>query len=569
LVVNALFVLPAVARQLPHQPLLILSPSGDLVVIVAVCTLTSGLRHGAWIRRGALLFGLLLWLYMWPAMIGQIIIRQAPLLYDLLFLLKHVGVLLLDLWTWARFAVLLGMLAVAVFLGWLGHRLFVRAIATLATRSARRNLPVAAAVLVVLSGISLLHDRHKLVGVDARGPMLWTTPALISNLAASFRMYRGIQRGIENSPYTRYRDDYRLSRTPDVHLFLVESYGRILFSHPETVSRWHERMAYYEQRLHAAGWHVVSNFSEAPVSGGGSWMAEATLLTGIRVRYEAVFRHLVDDIHNTPNLVRFLDAQGYQTVLLAPKDRARPGIQLENRYAYDTTLFALDLEYEGPSVGWGIIPDQYSLGFAAEHVFSKAKGPIFTNFHMVSSHAPWTLVPPVVDEWRSLGGDEDPSFEPDDPNAYGGGNLKELGDRLRHYKRFSAPRYAYMGAVGGLELEAFADIIDYDLEILVRYLEGLEGDKLVVIMGDHQPPLVSDSDNTYDVPMHVLSRDSALLDEFREAGFTEGMDINSGRYTTLMHESMFSLFVRTLVRCCAEPGRDPPRLRRKGIRIGN
>ena len=45
----------------------------------------------------------------------------------------------------------------------------------------------------------------------------------------------------------------------------------------------------------------------------------------------------------------------------------------ENRYAYDTTLFALDLEYEGPSIGWGIIPDQYSLGYAHDRVFSEAE----------------------------------------------------------------------------------------------------------------------------------------------------------------------------------------------------
>lgn len=579
LVLNTLFVLPAVARQLPRQPLLIFTPSGDLLVLLALCTAVAGFRHAAWVRRGSVAVLLLLWLYMWPAMIGQIIIRQAPLLYDLLFLAKHVGILLMDLWTWSRFAALLGAVLVLTLAGWLGWRLFSAVVGALARRPARHLVRGIGVMLMALFALALFQDRRHVVGVRVTGPVVWTSPALVSNLGKSFTMYQRIKRGIEHSPYAQYRDSYRLDRKPDVHLFLVESYGRILFSHPDIAERWRGILAHHQQRLQDAGWHVVSGFSRAPVSGGGSWMAEATVLTGIRVRYEAVFRHLVDDIQNTPNLVRFLDSQGYQTVLLAPKDRARPGLPLENRYDYDTTVFALDLKYEGPPIGWGIIPDQYSLGFAHEYVFSRSTEPLFTNFHMVSSHAPWSVVPSIVEDWRALGGggledaEEFEGSEGESASAREPGpgkfRFKELSDRLRHFKRFRAPRYAYMGDVDGLKLTSFAQAIDYDLEILVQYLEQLDGDKLVIIMGDHQPPLVSEADDTYDVPVHVLARDPALLEEFSAAGFSEGMDLNDGRFTTILHEALFSMVVRGLVRCCAEPGTEPPVLRPNGIHIGN
>lgn len=568
LALNALFVLPAVARQLSRQPLLLLTPSGDLLLLVALCTAAVGWRRGTWVIRSALLLLLLLWFYLWPAMIGQIIIRQAPLLYDLVFLLKHVGVLVMDLWTWPRFGALLGGITGLGLLLWLGKRIFVAVVRELATRPPLRTAGVGAAMVASLLALSLAHDHRRVVGTRFTGPVAWTAPALADNLGESLRMYQRIQRGLEHSPYAEYRERYQLTRKPDVHLLLVESYGRILFSHPDTVDRWHGRMAHYQQRLDAAGWHVVSTFSEAPVSGGGSWLAEATLLTGIRVRYEAVFRHLVDDIRRTPNLVNFLDAQGYHTVLVAPKDRARPGIQLENRYDYDTTVFALDLEYEGPPIGWGIIPDQYSVGYAHDNVLSGIDEPVFTNFHLVSSHAPWTVVPRVVDDWRTLGEPED-GAEADARQGRGSGNLRELGDRLRHYKRFAAPRYAYMGEASGYELSSFADTIDYDLEVIVRHLERLPDDALVIVMGDHQPPLVSEADDTYDVPVHVLARDPELLRAFVEAGFTEGMDINGGRFTTLMHEAVFSLMVRALVQCCTAPGTEAPRMRPNGIRIGN
>ena len=568
-VLNARFVLPAVIRELPRQPLLLLRPCGDALVIVALCAITAKFRYAAWVRRAALTIGFVLWLYMWICVIGLTIVRQEPLLYDQLFLAKHVGVLIMDLWSVFRAVVLVFVLALLGFLGWLGLRLFRWLVNTLASGPPLRTGGIALALLVVMVGSSAAIGRKPTSGGRYTAGVVWTTPAMSRNLGKSMEIYARIQRGIEGSPYARYRDQLRLERKPDVQLFLVESYGRILFSHPELADNWRERLEHYGGRLEAKGWHVVSGFSQAPVSGGGSWMAEATLLTGIKVRYESVFRHLVDDVANTPNLVRFLDANGYETMLLAPKDRARPGAVLENRYAYDTTIFALDLEYDGPSIGWGIIPDQYSLGFAHENYFSRADGPIFTNFHMVSSHAPWSLVPSVVDDWRVLG---EPAADEEGPPpelTVDAASLKEVGDRMRHFRRFKAPRYAYMGEVNGLQLDSFAATIDYDLEVLTSYLESVEGDKLAIIMGDHQPPLVSDANESYDVPVHVFSRDPQLLEEFRDDGFVDGMVLNNGRPAAMAHEAMFSMVVRALVRCCGEPGVQPPRLRPDGIRIGN
>ncbi|MCA9711159.1 MAG: hypothetical protein KDK70_35295, partial [Myxococcales bacterium] len=196
LLLDAAFVLPAVAQQLPRQPLLALVPSGDLLLAVTACVATAHLRHGVWVRRAVLLLLMLSWLYMWPAMIGQIVIRQAPLLYDLLFLAKHVGILVMDLWTWTRFAALLGGLLAVVVVGWLGLRLFGAVVAALAARPWRHRARVGIPALVVLAALSLAHDRRHVVGVKVTGPLVWTTPALLANLGASIGMYRRIQRGI-------------------------------------------------------------------------------------------------------------------------------------------------------------------------------------------------------------------------------------------------------------------------------------------------------------------------------------------------------------------------------------
>ena len=118
---------------------------------------------------------------------------------------------------------------------------------------------------------------------------------------------------------------------------------------------------------------MASAFSKAPVMGGRSWLAEGSLIMGMHVGYEALFRQVVDQIDRVPNLVSFLKRQGYRTVLLAPADRVRPGVEAVNYYHYDQTLGFDDLHYRGPPRGWGLVPDQYSLGYVDEHVLAQRR----------------------------------------------------------------------------------------------------------------------------------------------------------------------------------------------------
>jgi hypothetical protein len=140
--------------------------------------------------------------------------------------------------------------------------------------------------------------------------------------------------------------------------------------------------------------------------------------------------------------------------------------------------------------------------------------------------------------------------------------------RAKRYAPRKNDSYKYMGMVDAVKIDAFAAAIRYDLELLTRYLEGQGGDKIVIIMGDHQPPLISGDDPSHDVVMHVLSRDPALLDEFRDTGFVDGLAIARDEPTTVGHEGMFSVIVRALVRCCAESGVQGPPYLPDGVHPG-
>jgi hypothetical protein len=102
--------------------------------------------------------------------------------------------------------------------------------------------------------------------------------------------------------------------------------------------------------------------------------------------------------------------------------------------------------------------------------------------------------------------------------------------------------------------------------VLERFLAQLPGDALVIIMGDHQPPLLAAETHNFDTPVHVLAKDPSLLEELRAHGFREGLWLGPSDPTTVLHEGLFSLLVRTLVRCCGNAAQSPAYLS-QGVKL--
>jgi hypothetical protein len=49
-------------------------------------------------------------------------------------------------------------------------------------------------------------------------------------------------------------------------------------------------------------------------------------------------------------------------------------------------------------------------------------------------------------------------------------------------------------------------------------------DTIYVLVGDHQPTANITGENaSWDVPVHIISRDRALLDRFKAHGFSDGL----------------------------------------------
>ena len=525
LFLNSLLLLPWLYhRKEPWDN--IYTVSGEILVgLVALCWFSK--KRRGWV--GAFFIGVLC--FELTRSVGRYLMSQDPLLYDLLFLLQHLVVLIMDIWTPETLGMMVaGMLGVTVVFKLL---LWNVGILNKGVQRIQRKRRFIAIIFIIATILTVINIQTRAYHIR------WSTPSLISNLKKSVKVWDRVHQKIQTSPYVAY-DDIQLKKKPSIQLFLVESYGRILSDHPQSNAAYHQFLQEMEEGLAKEGWHMASAFCRAPVSGGRSWLADSSLFLGIRIKYESVYRHFMQNMDKLPSLIDFLKKQGYHTTLLAPKDRARPGVQLQNYFDFAQTIFFKDLHYTGPVVGWGWIPDQYSLGYANDVLLPDTETPLFFSFHMVSSHAPWKVVPPLVDDWRTLNDESDKKQKDIKPRA-------EILKRMKRYRRRVATRTRYMGKLSTLKLERFTHAIYYDLAVLERFLYENTRDGVVIIMGDHQPPVINDYAKVYDVPMHIFSRDPQLLEEFFERGFVSGLVIPPNSKNAIRHEGIFSLLVRMLV----------------------
>jgi hypothetical protein len=298
--------------------------------------------------------------------------------------------------------------------------------------------------------------------------------------------------------WLRNRNPFReLARPPSIYVFVVESYGRDLFT--GDYPSFERYLGQAETRLREAGYTLRSRYLTAPVFGGSSWMANATLLCGVRVqdqrRFEALYRSEV------PCLPKLLNEAGYHTILAASNityyDERFMGV-LPFKYLY----YRDNLGYKGPRFTWSYMPDQYTINFVheQEQLAQPRSTPLMAYFILTSSHHPWTMVPRYVKDWSTLGD----------------GSI---------FARLPAQTFRN-SFVGGKQVEqAFGASIEYSFEVVVEYLLRMSGDNtLVIVFGDHQPraPLAHLDKDTWDIPMHVLSRDPALVEGFAELGYVPG-----------------------------------------------
>jgi hypothetical protein len=283
----------------------------------------------------------------------------------------------------------------------------------------------------------------------------------------------------------------------DVYLVYLESYGTTVFDTPELRAGLGESLRQFETSLRGAGYTIASNRLVSPTYGGGSWLAHATIASGIRLD-DPVCHELLLDSGRKLLPAYFKDA-GWRAIDIMPGTKT-PSLKAQ-AWGFDREIFASELDYRGPSFGWFRIPDQFTLHRAV--TIRSALGPappVFTQLVLVSSHIPFAPVPPYLADWDDSG-----TFD-----SVPAADMEEVW-RQPDLSRL-APEYL--------------NSLRYDFAVLGGWLTGqMTGEGLVILLGDHQPPAIDGGhpQPPWTVPIHVLSRDPELVAPFMAEGYVSGL----------------------------------------------
>ncbi len=287
-------------------------------------------------------------------------------------------------------------------------------------------------------------------------------------------------------------------RGKDVVFSFVESYGRDAVEDPEFAPQVGTVLDAGTRRLAAAGFASRSAFLTSPTAGGGSWLAHSTFLSGVWIDNEQRYRSLVSSDRLTLTSA-FGRADWRTTAVMPGLTYAWPE---GGFYGYDQVYDSHNLGYHGPKFSWATMPDQYTLSAFERLEHAPAdRAPVMAEIPLVSSHAPWTPVPEVVD-WADVG----------DGSVYTA--MAAAGE---------APEAVWRDPVRARA--GYRRSIEYSLNSLVSYVETYGDDDLVLVfLGDHQPaPLITGADAGRDVPVTIVARDPAVLDRITGWGWHAGL----------------------------------------------
>ena len=316
---------------------------------------------------------------------------------------------------------------------------------------------------------------------------------------------------------------YALTKTPDIYLIFVESYGSVLYKRADYRQAYESLLAELEPRLEEAGWHARTALSESPMWGGGSWMAYSSALLGLRIDNQAQYLALRNKYQEEyyPNLGNTLRQFGYYAGYVSGMRDKWNDVQWAEYGHFlgaDEWLRYEQMQYTGPHYGWGPgAPDQFTLNFADAHLQAATEQPLFFFTITQNSHFPWAENPELVADWRTLNG-------------------QQAGESVVVDKEDTA-----------VLRQLYVESIDYQLQNMVDFvLSHGTDDSIFIFVGDHQPPSVSRRADGFGTPIHVIARDEALTDAFGEYGFMPGLVLKD--FTpAVRHEGLYSLLMRILL----------------------
>ncbi|HEU5363278.1 MAG TPA: CDP-alcohol phosphatidyltransferase family protein [Gaiellaceae bacterium] len=291
-------------------------------------------------------------------------------------------------------------------------------------------------------------------------------------------------------------------RGKDVLLVFVESYGKLAVEGTSFSPRIDAVLDNGTQQLATAGFSARSAWLTSSTFGGGSWWAHATLQSGTWVDSQGRYEELVGSDRLT--LTKAFGEAGWRTVADVPSD-TRDWPEGTSFYRYDRIYDRRSLGYHGPKYAFASMPDQYVLlALQRQELATTDRPPIFSEIDLVSSHTPWTRIPPLI-AWGRVGN----------------GSI---------FERLPIDKVGLTDAA-----EGYAQSISYTLRALFSFVEHYgTRNTVLIVLGDHQPSRVVSGSPGHDVPVSIIARDPAVLRRIAGWGWVDGMRPTDAAPTWLM-----------------------------------
>jgi hypothetical protein len=285
-------------------------------------------------------------------------------------------------------------------------------------------------------------------------------------------------------------------RGANVFIFFVESYGHTIFADQRHFPKIEPALDTIEENLNARGFLVCSTFFSSPTYGGTSWLAHATLAGGVKLNSHMHYNLMITSKAKT--IAHFFNKAGYRTI------SAMPGTQWPwpqgAFFGYQKEYYAWNFDYKGPMYGWSTMPDQYVLNYIYRHEIQNRTQPLFIEFILVTSHAPFHRQPPYLKDWSRIGAGE-------------------------IYHEMAAVTFPIVWPDLSNASEGYVTAITYELKVITDFITRyLDHNALIIVLGDHQPNVqITGKNQPWSVPLHVISRNNEFLEPFLKRGYSPGL----------------------------------------------
>ncbi|MEZ3160710.1 CDP-alcohol phosphatidyltransferase [Microbacterium sp. BWT-B31] len=312
--------------------------------------------------------------------------------------------------------------------------------------------------------------------------------ATAARTAQSVRDQADFQRALASDPLRDAPDGglFGALAGKDVVIVFVESYGEVAVRDSAFTQGVAQTLREGGEQLTRDGYSAQSALLTSPTFGGVSWLAHATLHSGVWADSPQKYDSLTSSDRLT--LARLFADAGWRTVSVVPSNTGTWPVG-RSFYGYDAMLDAGNLGYTGPAFSYARVPDQFTLQAFHDRELTGSHAPVMAEIDLVSSHTPWTPLPRLV-----------PWSEVADASVFDAQPAQD-------------PAPIELWADPHRVQEMYGESVEYSLGALFTYLHAYDQPNLVLVMlGDHQPArIVSGADADHDVPVTIIAKDPAVF----------------------------------------------------------